>query len=99
MIYDSFARGDRDSPYCFAREPLYEYEERHEARRRREQFIAEIKKAAATQDKKRNLYLKIVEWFERQEPVQHAADIFDVEKNEFREESMMTLLEKMHVIQ
>jgi hypothetical protein len=62
-------------------------------------LIAEIKKASAVQDKKRNLYLKIVEWFERQNPVQHAADVFDVEKNEFREEAMMTLLEKMRVIQ
>jgi hypothetical protein len=62
-------------------------------------LIAEIKKAAATQDKKRNLYMKIVKWFEEQVPSRQPADIFDIEKNEFHEEAMITLLEKMHVIQ
>jgi type IV secretory pathway VirB3-like protein len=62
-------------------------------------LIAEIKKAAATQDKQRNLYTKIVEWFASQAPIRQAADVFDIEKNEFHEEAMITLLEKMRVIQ
>jgi hypothetical protein len=46
-----------------------------------------------------NLYMKIVNWFETQNPPRRAADIYDIDKGEFNDSALMQLLERLHVIQ
>jgi hypothetical protein len=45
------------------------------------------------------LYMKIVNWFENQNPPKQAADVFDDVNNEFKDAALIELLEKLHVIQ
>jgi hypothetical protein len=45
------------------------------------------------------LYMKIVNWFEKQTPRKTADKIYDVEKNEFKDTALVELLEKLHVIE
>jgi hypothetical protein len=50
-------------------------------------------------EKSDGLYMKIVNWFETQDPPKHASEIYDQDKDEFYDEALIELLEKLHVIQ
>jgi hypothetical protein len=59
-----------------------------------------IKKTTALmkEESHQQLYMKIVEWFERQDPPRTAADIFDPDTLSFKEAAIIELFKKLEII-
>jgi hypothetical protein len=61
-------------------------------------FISELTKQMR-ENQRDQLYMKIVEWFERQDPPRNAEDIFDPDELAFKEDAIIELFKKLRIIE